>query len=147
MRDHVRFHSTEFTPPDVEPGQINTERYGYALATWVASRLRERGFTTDVPVPEDWGWFLGVQQAGGVVQVGCGNVEGSVSEWLIFLDVARPGMLARLLGRATGAAPNAAYGIVAAIHGALQASPDANEIEWFRVGPRGEEIDHAATPI
>ena len=41
----------------------------------------------------------------------------------------------------------AAYGIVAAIHGALQASGHAEEIEWFRVGPRGEEMDHAATPI
>jgi hypothetical protein len=73
-------------------------------------------------------------------------VDGSISEWLIFVDVARPGLLARLRGRGTGS-PNAAYGIVAAIHGALQANPQAREIEWFRVGPRGQELDHAATPI
>src|SRR4029434_10063663 len=59
MRDHVRFHSIAFTPTDADPGQVNTERYGYALATWVAARLQERGFEADSPVPEDWGWLLG----------------------------------------------------------------------------------------
>ena len=147
MRDHVRFHSSAFTPADVEPGQINTERYGYALATWVATRLEERGFAADAPAPEDWGWILGVAQQGRIVRIGCGNVEGSVSEWLIWLDVVRPGVLARLFGRSREAGPNAAYGIVAALHGALQASGHAEEIEWFRVGPRGEELDHATTPI
>lgn len=148
MRNHVRFRSTEFTPADAEPGQVNTERYGYALATWVAARLQERGFTPDPPIPDDWGWLLGVLQDGRVVRIGCGNVEGSVSEWLIFLDVVvRPGLLARLLGKARTSAPNAAYGIIAAIHGALQSSGHAEDIEWFRVGARGEEIDHATTPI
>ena len=144
MRDHVRFRSPAFTPADVEPGQVNRERYGYALASWVAARLTERGFAPDGPEPDDWGWLLGLVQDGRAVRVGCGNVDGSVSEWVVFVDVAQPGLLARLTGRA---APNAAYGIVAAIHGALEASGHAEEIEWFRVGPRGQELDHASTPI
>jgi hypothetical protein len=147
MRDHVRFHSTAFTPVEAEPGQVNTERYGYALATWVAAQLQARGFAADAPLPEDWGWILGVTEPGRTVRIGCGNVDGSVTEWLIWLDVARPGMLARLLGRSREVTPNAAYGIVAAIHGALQASGHVEEIEWFRVGRRGEELDHATTPI
>lgn len=147
MRDHVRFRSSEFTPPTAEPGQINTERYGYSLASWVAARLKERGFEADAPVPEDWGWFLGIVHDGRAVRIGCGNVDGSVSEWLIFLDVARPGMFARLTGRARESGPNAAYGIVAVIHSALQSSGHADEIEWFRVGARGEELDHSPTPI
>jgi hypothetical protein len=146
MRDHVRFRSSAFTPPHVEPGQVNRERYGYALASWVAARLTERGLSPDAPAPEDWGWLFGVAQDGRLVRVGCGNVDGSVSEWLIFVDVPRPGLLARLTGRGAGS-PNAAYGIVAAIHGALQASGHVDEIEWFRVGPRGQELDHASTPI
>lgn len=146
MRDHVRFRSSEFTPADVEPGQVNRERYGYTLAAWVAARLTERGFSPDPPEPDDWGWLLGVVQDGREVRIGCGNVDGSTSEWLIFVDVARPGLLARLTRLGAGS-PNAAYGIVAAIHGALQANPRADEIEWFRVGPRGQELDHAATPI
>jgi hypothetical protein len=148
VRDHVRFHSVAFTPPDVEPGQINPERYGYALATWVAQRLTERGFEVDVPVPEDWGWLLGVSTDGQVVRIGCGNVEGSVTEWLIWMDVVRTGFFARLLRRGGAVRePNAVYGIAAAIHSALHASQDAEEIEWFRVGARGEELDHADTPI
>lgn len=147
MRDHVRFHSTAFTPADAEPGRVNTERYGYALATWVAARLRERGFDAATPVPDDWGWLLGVEQDGRVVRIGCGNVDGSVSEWVIWLDVVRPGILAKVLGRSRNVTPNAAYGIIAAIHGALETSGHAEDIEWFRVGATGEEMDHAATPI
>ena len=148
MRDHVRFHSVEFTPPDVEPGQVNAERYGYALARWVAQRLTERGFEVDQPIPEDWGWILGVLSDGRMIRVGCGNVEGSVTEWLIFLEAGRAGILSRLLRRgASSGPPNAVYGIAAAIHSALHASPEADEIEWFRVGSRGEELDHAETPI
>jgi hypothetical protein len=59
----------------------------------------------------------------------------------------RPGILARVLGRSRVATPNAAYGVIAAIHGALTTSGHAEEIEWFRVGATGEELDHAATPI
>ena len=149
MRNHVRFRSTEFTPVNMETDRTNPERYGYALATWVAARLRERGFEPDAPIPEDWGWLLGVVNDGRVVRIGCGNVEGSVTEWMIFLEGGvRRGLLARLLGRGGGdATPNAAYGIVAAIHSALEASDRAEHIEWFRVDPRGHELDHAATPI
>lgn len=147
MRTHVRFHSPEFTPPEAEPGQINTDRYGYALAAWVAARLRERGFAAESPVPEDWGWLLDVVNDGQAVRVGCGNVDGSVSEWLIWLDAVRPGLLSRLMGRGGAGAPNALFGIAAAIHGALQASARVNEIEWFNVGARGEEHDHSDTPV
>ena len=91
---------------------------------------------------------MGVRNDGQVVRVGCGNVDGSVSEWLIWLDAVRPGLIARLLGRGgSSVAPNALFGIAAALHSALAANTSANEIEWFNVGPRGEEVDHAATPL
>jgi hypothetical protein len=149
MRDHVRFQSDQFAPPDREPWQIAGERFGYALATWVSACLGERGFVVDIPVPEDWGWELGVKQDGRAVRIGCQNIEGSVSRWLIWLDVTENGgPIRRLLRRAgSSIAPNAAYGIAAAIHTALHANPHTSEIEWFRVADSGEELDHAATPI
>jgi hypothetical protein len=148
MRTHVRFQSAQFTPAAAEPGQINTERYGYALAAWVSARLRERGFSADGPTPEDWGWLLGVVGDGQAVHIGCGNVEGSVSEWMIWLDPARPGLLARLMGRGGGPRPpSALFGIAAALHGALTASANAHDIEWFNVDARGQEIDHAPAPV
>ena len=69
MRDHVRFQSIEFSPRDAEPGQLNTNRYGYLLATWLAARLKERGFDTGVPTPEDWGWLLGITSDGQYVDL------------------------------------------------------------------------------
>lgn len=146
MRDHVRFQSGEFSPASAEPGQINTNRYGYLLATWLAARLKERGFDVSAPAPEDWGWLLGITSDGQSVIVGCGNVEGSSDEWLIWTQVDTPGVLARLFRRGS-APPNALYGLVAAIHGALSANGSVRDVEWFRVASRGEELDHASTPI
>ena len=146
MRDHVRFQSDEFTPPGAEPGQINTNRYGYLLATWLAARLKERGFDVSAPTPEDWGWLLGLTSDGKNVMVGCGNVDGSSGQWLIWTQVDTPGILARLFKRGSPS-PNALYGIVAAVHGALSANGSVTEIEWFSSGSRGEELDHAPTPI
>ena len=47
----------------------------------------------------------------------------------------------------TEASERAIYGIAAAIHSGLHTNPHTSEIEWFRAGPRGEELDHADTPI
>jgi len=144
MRNHVRFRSAEFSPPEPEPGQINAERYGYALASWLSARLSERGVQVEVPEPEDWGWFIDTTHDGRLARLGCGNVEGSITEWLIWIEGERPGLLARLFGRAAVTAPIA---ITAMVDRALRSSPSVDDIEWFRVGPGGQELDHASTPV
>lgn len=144
MRNHVRFRSTQFAPQEREPGQINEERYGYALSTWVAQRLEERGVAVEVPVPEDWGWMLGATHAGQGVSFNCGNIDGSISEWLVWIESGRPGLLAHLFGR--GASSDAIADLARMLDSVLHANPRVDEIEWFRVGSRGEELDHAATP-
>ncbi len=146
MRNHVRFRSVEFSPADIEPGQVSAERYGYVLATWVAARLSERGVLVDAPVPEDWGWLLDASHAGQTVQLGCGNLDGSVTEWLIWIEGVQPGLFARLLGRGIPAAPNAERTLVEMVDWALRSRGGVDGIEWFRLGPRGEELDHAPTP-
>ena len=144
MRNHVRFRSAEFSPPDPEPGKINSERYGYALASWLSARLSERGVTVEVPVAEDWGWFIDATHDGRLARLGCGNVEGSTTEWLIWIEGERPGLLTRLFGRGDTGAPIA---ITAMVDRALRSSRSVDEIEWFRVGPGGQEHDHAGTPV
>jgi hypothetical protein len=144
MRNHVRFRSAEFSPPDPEPGQVNSERYGYALASWLSARLSERGVTVEVPVAEDWGWFIDATHDGRLARLGCGNVEGSITEWLIWIEGERPGLLERMLGRGNAGTPIA---ITAMVDRALRSTPSVDEIEWFRVGPSGQEHDHAATPV
>jgi len=144
MRNHVRFRSEQFAPQHQEPDQVNEERYGYALATWVAARLQERGVTVDAPEPEDWGWMLGAVHGGRGVCFNCGNIDGSISEWLVWIEGRRPGFLSQLLGR------EAPAGVITDLAGmldaALRMNPSVGEIEWFRVGARGDEFDHAETP-
>ena len=123
---------------------MNSERYGYALASWLSARLSERGVQVEVPVAEDWGWFIDATHDGRLARLGCGNVEGSITEWLIWIEGERPGLLARLFGRAPILAPIA---ITAMVDRALRSSPSVDEIEWFRVGPSGQELDHASTPV
>ncbi len=147
MRNHVRFRSAQFSPPDVETGQVNTERYGYALASWLSARLSERGVKVHGPVAEDWGWLFDADHDGQLARLGCGNVEGSVTEWLVWIEGERPGLLARLFGRGSSARPNVPIAIAAMVDRALRSSHTVGDIEWFRVGPRGEEIDHATTPV
>jgi hypothetical protein len=144
MRNHVRFRSAEFSPPDREPWQVNSERFGYALVSWLSARLEERGVKVEVPVAEDWGWFIDAAHDGGLARLGCGNVEGSVTEWLIWIQGEQPGPLARLLGRRRAGTPIA---ITAMVDRALRSSPSVDGIEWFRLGPSGEELDHASTPV
>lgn len=144
MRNHVRFRSVAFSPPDHEPGQINSERYGYALARWLSARLSERGVQVEVPVAEDWGWFIDAAHDGKLVRLGCGNVEGSITDWLIWIEGERPGLLARMFGRGSPGAPIA---ITAMVDRALRSASSVDEIEWFRLGPAGEELDHASTPV
>jgi hypothetical protein len=144
MRNHVRFRSADFAPPDPEPWQITSERYGYALASWLSARLTERGASVEVPVAEQWGWFIDAAHDGRLARLGCGNIRGSITEWQIWIRGEEPGLLARILGRSGLSAPIA---ITAMVDRALRSSPTIDAIEWFRLGPRGEEIDHAATPV
>ncbi len=144
MRNHVRFRSAEFSPPDPEPWQVTSERYGYALVSWLSARLTERGVKVEVPVAEDWGWFVDAAHDGQLARLGCGNVHGSVTEWLIWIEGEQPGVLARLLGRD---GPGVPIAITAIVDRALRSSASVEAIEWFRIGPSGEELDHGETPV
>lgn len=144
MRNHVRFRSLAFGPQDLLPGQIDEERFGYVLATWVAARLEERGVSVDVPTPERWGWTLGATHDRHGVRLVCGNMDGSTSEWMVWIEPDHRSFLARILGRRSS--PRTIAVLAKMLDGALRANPSVGEIEWFRVGSRGEELDHATTP-
>jgi hypothetical protein len=147
LRDHVRFRSDMFAPRRAERDEVNPGRYGRELAEWLAARLGERGVAAGQPAPEDWGWLLEVVQDGESFGVACGNVGESRSEWLLWVDPARAGPIARLLrpGAAAGG-ERAREALILAIDDALGSSPGVRDIEWFRVGPREEELDHAPSP-
>ena len=128
----------------MEVWPVNAERYGYALVSWLSARLTERGVQVEVPVAEEWGWFVDATHDGRLARLGCGNVEGSVTEWLIWIEGEQPGLIGRLLGRD---GPGVPIAITSIVDRALRSSPSVAEIEWFRMAPGGEEIDHGATPL
>ena len=147
MRDHVRFRSDMFAPRRAEREEVNPGRYGRELAEWLAAQLRERAVEAGEPAPEDWGWLLEVAHAGQRFGIACGNVGKSRSEWLLWVAPAPTGALSRLLRPGTAASGESAREeLILAIDDALGSSPGVLDIEWFRVGPRQEELDHAPSP-
>lgn len=77
--------------------------------------------------------------------IACGNVDGSRSHWLVAIEVARAGILARL-SKPRGITEGGLAELVGILDTALQSDAGASSVEWFRVGPRGQEIDHAPKP-
>jgi hypothetical protein len=145
MRNNVRFHAKRFAPLDPEATRTNPGRHGEELATWVAATLQAQGIEVAPPAPEDWGWLLAARHRGDYFSIACGNVDGSMSDWLVAIELPRVGILARLLTR-RGRPEGDVAEVVGILDNALQSDAGVSAVEWFRVGPRGQEIDHAPKP-
>ena len=143
LRDHVRFRSPRFRSLEPMAEQLNPGRYGKELATWTAEQLSRAGLIVSAPQEEDWGWYLTFGAPARKFFLGCGNVDDEEEQWLIFMHE-RPGFLNWLSGRTDDSEPK--IRIVQTLEAALRAEPSVSEMEWFREGPGGEEIDHAPHP-
>jgi hypothetical protein len=75
MRTHLEFRSSAFPPYPGEEEQINPGLYGKRLAEFLAEALSKAGFVTDQPGPEDWGWYLTVENREFSLWVGCGHYQ------------------------------------------------------------------------
>ena len=94
----VTFQTDFFKPIAGEEDATNPDRYGKALAQWLAERLKERGVGVVGIVPEDFGWVVMVSRKPFKLWLGCGNTDGSTNEWSVF-PVAEPSMIQRLFRR------------------------------------------------
>lgn len=94
----VTFTSDYFKPIAGEEEQTNPGCYGKALALWLAARLKERGVFFEGVIPEDFGWVVMVSRKPFMLWLGCGNTDGSTTEWNIF-PVAEVSTLQRLFKR------------------------------------------------
>ena len=92
----VHISSLPGTPGEDEA--TNPERYGKALALWVADVLHANCWSTEGVVPEDWGWSVVVERKPVLLSVCCGNEEGSSTRWSILVAV-ETGFVGKLLGR------------------------------------------------
>ncbi len=94
----VTFHTDFFRPIAGEEEDTNPGCYGKALAQWLAKRLKERGVAVEGVIPEDFGWVVMVYRKPFMLWLGCGNTDGSTTEWRVF-PVAETSTLQRLFKR------------------------------------------------
>jgi len=98
MGPQVTFTTDFFKPIPGEDEQTNPGRFGKALAEWLAERLKERGVSVEGVIPEDFGWVVMVARKPFMLWLGCGNTDGSTTEWSVF-PVAEPSLMQRLFRR------------------------------------------------
>src|SRR5690606_7994391 len=65
------------------------------LAKWLAEHLKERGVSVEDVLPEDFGWVVLVARKPFMLWLGCGNTDGSTTEWSVF-PVAELSLMQRL---------------------------------------------------
>jgi len=94
----VTFTSDFFKPIAGEEGETNPGRFGKALAQWLAAQLKERGVSVEGVIPEDFGWVVMISRKPVMLWLGCGNTDGSTTEWSVF-PVAELSALQRLFKR------------------------------------------------
>lgn len=99
----VTFTTDFFKPIAGEEEETNPGRYGKALAQWLAQQLKERGVSAEGVIPEDFGWVVMVSRKPFLLWLGCGNIDGSTTEWSVF-PVAEMSALQRIFKR-TNPAP------------------------------------------
>jgi hypothetical protein len=87
METHVEFRSNRFPPYDSEDFEVNPGRYGKRLAEFLQHGLNAKGFQTDIPVAEDWGWVVPIRKVGFRLWVGCGNYDAYPDDgFLCFIE-------------------------------------------------------------
>lgn len=144
MTTSARFKSTRFRPFRPEDQQVNPGVYGEELARWLAVRLTETEGTRPRVDYEDWAWLVELSVANGHAWIFCANEYGSDDVWMI--DVRqRP----RLLGwfRRPGLTPDELFGLCKKLHVILSSEATITELEWFRTGKRGAEIEPSPRPV
>ncbi|HOX46976.1 MAG TPA: hypothetical protein PK668_25490 [Myxococcota bacterium] len=80
----VTFETDFFKPESREDEETSPGRYGRSLAHWLKDQLVGRGVSVVGIVPEDFGWVVMVSRKPFLLWLGCGNTEGSTTEWSIF---------------------------------------------------------------
>jgi hypothetical protein len=127
MKAKVTFESDFFKPVAGEEEKTNPGLFGQALAEWLEVQLRNRGVEVEGVIPEDFGWVVMISRKPFMLWLGCGNTEGSTTEWSIFPAV-EPSLVQRLFKRhATEPAVQTLWEHVKAI---VPTIPAAKTISW-----------------
>ena len=85
MNVQVTFKTDFFQPLLHEEYSTNPECFGLALAQWLKQQLQQHGIPSEPLIAEDFGWVIMLARQPAMLWLGCGNIEGSTTEWTIFL--------------------------------------------------------------
>ena len=119
MHHDLLFETDRFNLSEVGEHFINPCCFGEDLASWLRTKLVERGVRASEPGQEDWGWYLGAEYAGrsyfigiggnadepgepgsvaGAAEAGADRNGGNRGEWRIMVEPHRS-LRDRLVGR------------------------------------------------
>jgi hypothetical protein len=90
MQTHVEFRSDRFPALEDEEKLINPDLWGKRLADFLGEGLREQGFETNEPTPEDWGWVIRVINEPYSLWIGCGHYQEYPDGFLCFIEPHKP---------------------------------------------------------
>lgn len=127
MKTQVTFRSSKFPLYEGEEGQINPGLWGKRLAEYFVGKLKGMGIETEEIIPEDWGWYIPIQNDGFRLAICCGHQNGDDDEFLCFTDAATP--IIKILFKKIDATEPLGR-VVTAMERILSSDPDIRSVEW-----------------
>ena len=127
MKAQVTFETDFFKPEPGEEEKTNPGRFGQALARWLQEQLHARGVSVEEAIAEDFGWVLMVSRKPFMLWLGCGNTDGSSTEWSIF-QTAEVSLVQRIFKRPDTS--TAQEGLWQHVKAVVPSIPGVRNIAW-----------------
>lgn len=127
MKTQVEFRSSQFPPYEGEEEQINPGLWGKRLAEYLVQKLAEKGIETQVPVAEDWGWYIPLPNQGFPLALCCGHQYGDNDQFLCFTEPSVP--VVRKFFKTLDATPQLTR-LTEALAQILASDPEIREVTW-----------------
>ena len=132
MHHDLLFETNRFNLSEVKAHFINPCCFGEDLASWLRSKLIEKGMEMTEPGQEDWGWYIEANYNGSWYFVGVGGNADEASgdenqgEWRIMVEKRRS-VWGKLAGKSE---MSGADEMMTIIWGILEAEPDFRNMRY-----------------
>lgn len=124
----VTFKSSAFQAELDEEELINPGRHGRRLAKFMREQLTTRGWKVREPYAEDWGFRVEIDHPAFDLWLGCGNVDDSPGEYLVFIEPQRPFILKFPFKKISTVED--VTRLREAVRAILEESPECQEVTW-----------------
>jgi hypothetical protein len=127
MKTQVEFRSNKFPPYEGEEEQINPSLWGKRLAEYLVQKLAEKGIQAHGIIPEDWGWYIPIQNEGFKLALCCGHQNGDDDQFLCFTDPSTP-IVKKLFKKIDATAQLSR--LTEALQQILSSDPEIRDVVW-----------------